>query len=480
LDFGGNGRGPGWRKIMTTALDPSKGQARPRASWPAAAASGNGDAGPARTGLSMGEVLAAFEKGDSAPGPVWLKHRRQAALARAAAVGFPTTHDEEWRFTRVTPVLKLPLHPADAALRRLTREEIAPFTFGLDCWRLVFVDGHFCRELSSLPTPGGELEAGSLRAGLAGGTPELERHLTCCASDQANVFTALNTAFFEDGALLRMAAGKVVERPAHLLFISTKTEAGATAHVRNLIVAGPGSEMKVLETYASLADGQTFTNAVTELVIGEEARLDHCKIQEEGRRAFHIAAIAAQQGRKSQWTSHSVSTGAQLARHQIQTLFEGEGGHCLLNGLFLAHGEQRVDHHTVVDHAQPRCESHEFYHGVLSGRAHGVFNGKIFVRQDAQKTNAKQTNRNLLLSEEAVIDTKPQLEIFADDVKCTHGATVGQIDEEAIFYLRSRGIGLERARQIMVRAFASDVVERIPLEPVRAHLNQMLTERFKD
>ncbi|MGD1086025.1 MAG: Fe-S cluster assembly protein SufD [Verrucomicrobiota bacterium] len=460
-------------------MDPSKEQAPPRPARPSIAAS-IGDPGPARAALGMAEVLAAFDKGEPAPGPAWLQSRRQAALARAARLDFPTTQNEEWRFTRVTPILKLPLHPVAAPARRLTRQEIAPFTFGLECWRLVFVDGRFCAELSSLPAPGAGVEAGSLRAALAGGAPGLEPHLTHCAGDEANVFTALNTAFFQDGALVRAAAGGAVAQPVHLLFIATAAEAGATAHVRNLIVAGPGSEMKILETYATLADGQSFTNAVTELVVGDEARMDHCKIQEEGRRAFHIAHIAARQGRGGRWTSHSISTGAHLSRHQIQTLFQGEGGHCLLNGLYLAHGDQRVDHHTIVDHAKPRCESHEFYHGVLSGRAQGVFNGKIFVRQDAQKTNAKQTNRNLLLSDEAVIDTKPQLEIFADDVKCTHGATVGQIDEEAIFYLRSRGIGLERARQIMVRAFASDVVGRIPLEPVRAHLNLMLTERFKD
>jgi Fe-S cluster assembly protein SufD len=308
----------------------------------------------------------------------------------------------------------------------------------------------------------------------------LESHLTHVAGDGAIVFTALNTALFEDGAFVRALPGKVVARPVHLLFIATADEPGASVHVRNLIVAGPRSEMKILETYVSLSGAPHFTNTVTELVVGAEARLDHCKIQEENTRAVHIAAVQAQQDTGSHWTSHSISIGTRLARHQIESVFQGENGCCILNGLYLARGEQLADHHTVVDHARPHCESHEYYHGILSGRAHGVFNGKIFVRQDAQKTNAKQNNRNLLLSDEAVINTKPQLEIFADDVKCTHGATVGQMDEEAVFYLRSRGIGLEHARQIMVRAFASDVVERIPLESVRAHLNLLLTERFKD
>jgi Fe-S cluster assembly protein SufD len=464
---------------MTTTLDPSKDQAPSRTTRPAAPITPlEADLPP--SSLSLADMLAVFGQGDSDPAPAWLKPKRQAALACAARLGFPTAQDEEWRFTRITPLLHLPLHPAKPLARRLAAGEIAPFTFGLDACRLVFVDGYFCADLSSPPAPGGDLQALSLRAALAGNAPELERYLTDIADDETMVFTALNTAFFQDGALVCAAPGKVIAQPVHLLFISTAGEAGATAHVRNLIVAGAGSEMKILETYVSLADAPHLTNTVTELVLRAEARVDHCKIQEENRRAIHLSTIQTQQGRGSHWTSHSVSTGARLARHQIQTIFRGTHGHCTLNGLYLVRGEQLADHHTVVEHAQPRCESHEFYHGVLSGRAHGVFNGKIFVRQDAQKTNAKQTNRNLLLSDDAVVDTKPQLEIFADDVKCTHGATVGQMDEEAVFYLRSRGIGLEHARQIMVRAFASDVVERIPLEPVRAHLNLMLTERFKD
>jgi Fe-S cluster assembly protein SufD len=430
--------------------------------------------------LSLAAVLAAFR--DAAPdaAPAWLKQRRQAALASAVELGFPTAKDEEWRFTPIAPLLELPLHPARQPARQLTAREIAPFTFGLEGCRLVFVDGYFCAELSVLPAPGGDLQAVSLRAALAGNAPELEPHLARIAGEESLIFTALNTAFFRDGALVCAAPGKAIAQPVHLLFIATAGEAGATAHVRNLIVAGARSEVKILETYVSLSGAPHVTNTVTELVLGADARVDHCKIQEENHRAIHIAAVHARQDRGSHWSSHSVSTGAHLARHQIQTVFHGENGLCLLNGLYLVAGGQLADYHTVVDHARPRCESHEFYHGILSGSARGVFNGKILVRQDAQKTNAKQTNRNLLLSDDAVIDTKPQLEIFADDVKCTHGATVGQMDEEALFYLRSRGIGLEHARRIMIRAFASDVVDRIPLEPVRAHLNIMLTERFKD
>jgi Fe-S cluster assembly protein SufD len=460
---------------MTTALDH-----KPDKTPPPAAPAAPPEARPSRPGLSLADILAAFARGEAGPEPAWLKQRRQDALAHAAKLGFPSDKHEEWRFTRITPLLQLPLHPARPSARQLTPAEIAPFTFGLESCRLVFVDGHFCARLSSLPAPDSGLQAGSLRAALAGHVPELETHLARVAGGEAIVFTALNTALFEDGAFICALPGKVITQPVHLLFIASAAEPGASAHVRNLIVAGPRSEVKILETYVSLSDAPHYTNTVTELVLGAEARLDHCKIQEENTRAIHIAAVQAQQDRGSHWTSHSISIGARLARHQIESVFQGENGCCILNGLYLARGDQLADHHTVVDHARPHCESHEYYHGILSGRAHGVFNGKIFVRQDAQKTNAKQNNRNLLLSDEAVINSKPQLEIFADDVKCTHGATVGQMDEEAVFYLRSRGIGLDHARQIMVRAFASDVVERIPLEPVRAHLNLMLTERFKD
>ncbi len=459
---------------MTAAVVPSKDVAAP------ALRADPADAHQPRPALSMAQVLAAFRDAGTDTAPGWLKQRRLAALGRTVELGFPTTKDEEWRFTPIAPLLELPLHPAQPSARRLTAGEIKPLTFGLEACRLVFVDGYFCGELSSLPAPGGDLRAVSLRAALAGGAPELEAHLTRVANEEALVFTALNTAFFRDGALVVTASGKAIAEPVHLLFIATAGEAGAAAHVRNLIVAGAGSEVKILETYVSLSDAPHFTNTVTELVLGAEARVDHCKIQEENHRAIHIADVQARQEKGSHWTSHSVSTGAQLARHQIQSVFDGEAGVCILNGLYLARSGQLADYHTVVDHAKPRCESHEFYHGILSGNAHGVFNGKIFVRQDAQKTNAKQNNRNLLLSDEAVVNTKPQLEIFADDVKCTHGATVGQMDGEALFYLRSRGIGLEQARQMMIRAFASDVVDRIPLEPVRAHLNHKLTERFKD
>jgi Fe-S cluster assembly protein SufD len=408
----------------------------------------------------------------------WLRTIRAEASAKAAEMGFPTTRDEEWKYTNMAPLLQLPLEPAVDSSPALAAKDIARFDFGLDCYRLVFVDGRFCAKLSTLPPENGDLRAGNLAGQIEGNSLEVSRHLTAHACFGANYFTALNTAFFQDGAFVSVAAGKTADKPVHFLFIGASEQCGATSFPRNLVLAGENAGVKIIESHVSLADAPRVTSAVTELVLGANACVEHCKLQQDSERAFHISTIQAVQERGSQWTSHSIAIGSRLARNQVQTLFQGEGAAAILNGLYLGRADQLIDHHTVVDHAKAHCESHEFYHGILADRAHGVFNGKIFVRQDAQKTNAKQTNRNLLLSDSAVVDTKPQLEIFADDVKCTHGATIGQLSEEALFYLRARGIGAELARRMLVQAFASDVVERISIEPVRAGLGQLLLERL--
>jgi len=424
-------------------------------------------------------AAADFFGGELGPGPAWLQALRRQARARLEEIGFPTTEQEEWRFTNMAPLRQWPLHAAAPGAHKVGPEDIEPFRLAGDGYCLVFVDGQFRQELSALPSPGAPLRAGGLRAHWDGDGRELENHLARHAQGDANYFTALNTACFQDGAFVLAPANAVIEQPVQLLYLAAGERPGAAVHARNLIVAHHGSSLKVIESYASLTEAPHLTNAVTELALGAEARVEHCKLQNENDRAFHIAAVQAVQGRSSRWLSHSIATGARLARNQIRTLLNAEGAEAMLNGLYLARGEQLLDHHTVVDHAQPRCESHEFYYGILAGRSHGVFNGKIFVRQDAQKTNAKQTNRNLVLSEHALINTKPQLEILADDVKCTHGATVGQLDQEALFYLRSRGIGAGLARRMLVRAFANDAVERITLAPVRDHLEKLLTERFE-
>lgn len=420
----------------------------------------------------------AFEKDSTASAPPWLRALRTSGISYYAELGFPTTDHEEWRFTNVAPIAKAAFQPVPQSTRSaITAEQLSQFTFGgMKAHRLVFVDGHFSSELSALlPHTTGPVVA-SLASAIQSHGALVELRLGRSAHHEASAFTALNTAFLQDGAFIHLPAGATLEAPVHLLFIATQP--GTINQPRNLIVAEAQSQVRIIEDYVSLAGSAYFTNSVTEMFTGKGASVEHLKIQREDLTAFHIATIEAHHQRHSRVTSHSISLGARLARNDINLRFDGEGCESILNGLYFASGDQLVDHHTIADHAKPHCNSHEFYHGILGGHAKGVFNGKIYVRKDAQKTNAKQTNKNLLLSEDATINTKPQLEILADDVKCTHGATVGQLDDEAIFYLRSRGIGEALARQMLIKAFASDVLNRITIKPVREELDRLLSDRL--
>ena len=430
----------------------------------------------AATAIAGLDAFAAIVEKETTP---WLRCLREGAVAKAAALGFPTTRDEEWRFTNMAPVAQLTWEPAANSSPELSAADIARFDLGLDCYKLVFVDGRFMAQLSSMPKNGGDLQVSNLAPLIAANICDVKKNLAAHAAFDANYFAALNTAYFQDGAFISIAAGKTADKPVHVLFIGASEQSGAASFPRTLILAPKGSDVKVIESHVSLADEARISSAVTELVLGANARVEHCKIQQDSERAFHIGLTQGVLAQDARWTSHSIALGSRIARNQVQALFDAEGAEAILNGLYLCHGEQLIDHHTVVDHAKPHCESHEFYHGILAGRSHGVFNGKIFVRQDAQKTNAKQTNRNLLLSDNAIMDTKPQLEIFADDVKCTHGAAIGQLNDEALFYLQARGIGRELARRMLIQAFAADVVDRIGLEPVRAQLEAVLARRFE-
>jgi Fe-S cluster assembly protein SufD len=291
---------------------------------------------------------------------------------------------------------------------------------------------------------------------------------------------ALNTAFLHDGAHIQLRTGTILERPIHLLFVATGDAGGPSmmAHPRVLIVLGANSQASIVETYAGPDGARYFTNAVTEIVLGENAVLDHYKLQHESRDACHVSSVHVQAQRSASHTSHSISTGGALVRNDVVAVLDGEGVECTLNGLYVADGQRLVDNHTTIDHAQPHCGSREIYKGILTDRARGVFNGKIIVRPDAQKTDAKQTNRALLLSEDAQINTKPQLEIFANDVRCTHGAAVGQLDEDAQFYLRSRGLSDADASRLLIHAFASDVLNRLPLESVRRGVEDRLQQQL--
>ena len=413
--------------------------------------------------------------------PSWLLSMRKAALDRFAAHGFPTLQHEDWRFTNLAPLARLALKPVlERPAASLSRADLGSFTFGrLEATRLVFLNGHFAPELSTI----GALPDGVRVLNLARAletSPELvEPHLGRYTNVEQNALAALNQAFFQDGAFIQVPDGLSLERPVHLLYLSTSGDTGATAQPRNLILAGHRSRLTVLESYASTVGSAYFTNAVTELVVGDSAVVEHCKFQDESAAAFHLATLGAKIGRAANFISHSFATGARLSRNNLRTELAGEGLEAILNGLYLTKGEQLADHHMIVDHAQPHCASHEYFNGILDDKSKGVFHGRILVRQNAQKTDAKQTNKNLLLSDDATADTKPQLEIYADDVKCTHGATIGQLNKESIFYLRARGIGEDTARQMLIHAFAGEIIERIRCAPAREELDKLVWDRLE-
>lgn len=420
-----------------------------------------------------------FERETSQPG--WIFPLRKAGMARFAELGLPAITDEDWRFTNVAPISKLPFRPVfENHQDGLTPQQLSEFTFGtLPARRLVFVNGCFSAALSALGDPAPGLTLSNLSAALAADPTVLEKHLARYAHTDTNAFSALNTAFFQDGAFIQIEKGRALEQPVHLVFVTTATDNGATTSPRNLIIAEEGSQITVLETYVTTSSAAYFTNAVTEIVARDGAVVEHVKFQDEGLNAFHIAAIHAHLGRSSNAVLHSIATGAKLSRNNIRTHLAGEGLECILNGLYLTKGDQLADHHMVVEHAQPHCNSHEYYNGILDGRSKGVFHGRILVRQVAQKTDAKQTNKNLLLSDDATVDTKPQLEIYADDVKCTHGATIGQLNEESIFYLRSRGIGADTARRMLIHSFAGEIIERIRHLPAREEMDKLIWDRLE-
>lgn len=419
--------------------------------------------------------LAAFDALSSERAgkePAWVQPIRKAGISHFAELGFPTTKHEEWLFTNVAPIAQMPFKPSSGSTK-VAAKDIERFTFSPSV-RLVFVDGYYVPELSVLGKFGKGIAVMPIREALNVHPEILEKHLSRYARFDDNAFAALNTAFFQDGGFVHVSRGVQVEPPIHLLFVSTGNEKGRTIHPRNLIVLEQQAHARVVESYVSLGDTPYLTNPVTEIVLAESAFCEHTKLQGESFSGYHVAVIQGYQKGKSRFLSHSISTGAKIARNNIHVTLDDKACEATLNGLYLGVDEQLVDHHTAIDHAKPNCNSHEFYHGILDENSRGVFNGKIFVRQVAQKTDAKQTNRNILLSDTATMDTKPQLEIFADDVKCTHGATIGQLDETSMFYLRSRGIGEELARRMLLFAFASDVINRLQISEVSRNLDALL------
>ena len=419
------------------------------------------------------QSFTAFQKIAVGQNVGWLKKLRDEAFARFAEVGFPTTHDEDWRFTNVSPISRTAFSLAGPGAP-ITKPELLPYVLPNALCQLVFVDGNFVEALSVVGTLPKGVRVHSLAATIATKAEVLEPHLGRYLDTQRDAFAALNTAFLNDGAFVYVNKGTVVEQPIHLLFVSTAAATPTMTHPRTLIVAENESQVAIVEDYVSLGGGVAFSNTATEVVAGESAVVSHYMIEREHTDAFNISTLRIQQARAANVATHSILLGGGLVRNNVHPVLNGEGADCLINGLFLGNGTQHLDNYMLVEHAQPHCESRQFYNGVLDGKAHGVFHGRIIVHKDAQKTDAKQTNRNLLLSDDAQIDTKPQLEIYADDVKCTHGATIGQIEENALFYLRSRGIDERSARRLLLLAFANECTDRMKEDSVRGYIEELI------
>ena len=402
--------------------------------------------------------------------PRWVSQARESAIAQFERFGFPTTRLEQWRFTSVAPITDRAFALADGD--RSAPTPVTPLSEPLA--QAVCLNGRFAAKQSSLQKLPAGVQIIGLEHGLVSNPGPLEPYLGKLSLTQTSAFTSLNTAFLRDGIVIFVAPGAVVEEPIEIVFASAGT--GTVSHPRLLVVAGEGSQATVLERY--VGTGAAFTNAVGEVWLGPNAVIDHYKLQEEPADSFHIATMFLHADRSGNFSSHSLTFGGGLVRNEVIAVLDGEGIDCTLNGLYVGRETQLIDNHTTIDHAMPHCNSHEVYKGILAEHAHAVFNGKIIVRPDAQKTDAKQTNKALLLSDDANINTKPELEIFANDVKCTHGAAIGQLDESAMFYLRSRGLGVSESRAMLVHAFAGDILNRVKIAPVREYLEGILTARL--
>lgn len=418
------------------------------------------------------ETLLAGQPHLPASPLAWLNALRAEAVDRVGALTVPTLRDEEWRFTDISQLTKMSFHPVRTTIS-LQAADIERFYIEEATTRLVFVDGVYAPQLSSGITDNG-VAVVNLEAGFAAHAAAIEPYLGHLTEFRDNVFAALNTAFLHDAALIVVPRDISVAVPVHLLFIATQKD--VASYPRCLLLAESGSAVTVIEDYVSLQEDAYFTNAVTEIALVDNARVNHIRVQREGAKAFHIANCAVSLARASNYQSVSVAFGARISRYNLNVQL-AEGAECAVDGLALISGRQLADTHTCIDHAKPQAVSNQTHKCIVGGSAHAVFNGKVVVRQGAQRTDSKQSNRNLLLTSKAHVDTKPQLEIFADDVKCTHGATIGQLDDEEVFYLRSRGLSDTAARNMLTYAFGAEIIERIPISSLKYQLEQTVLEQ---
>jgi Fe-S cluster assembly protein SufD len=422
------------------------------------------------------------ERLDAAPAP-WLERLRAEAMQRFEQSGLPTPDQEEWKYTNVAPIARTEFEPAPReSTLDLDAGRLEPFIYQeARHSQLVFVNGIYHPNLSSLSA----LEKGVVVMELSEALKHedyarvIREHLAQSADTGDNAFETLNTAMLSSGAFLFIPGGEQVDAPVHLLFLSdTQADVPFVTFPRALIFAARDSSATVIESYASVQEGVYLTNAVLEIVLEENARLTHYKVQRESADAFHVATTRAGLSRSSSYNSTAITLGARLSRHNISVSFMAEGTECWVDGLYIVGEGQHTDTHSLIDHLQPHCTSHQLYKGILEGKSRAVFNGKVFVHKDARGTDAMQTNRNLLLSRDARVDTKPQLEIFNDDVKCAHGATVGQLEEEELFYLVSRGLHPDLARNLLTYGFAEEVIEKIKVNSIKAQLDEAIMDRL--
>jgi Fe-S cluster assembly protein SufD len=411
----------------------------------------------------------------------WVQQLRQKAMSRFSELGFPTVRDEEWKYTNVDEIARARFQVtfedahSDALKDEIEKLHPCPLAWN----RIVFVNGRYAQEFSHVIDLPDNVYVGTLRQAIQSGSSEVKQHLAKKVKTDDNGFTALNTAFIDDGAFIFVPNGQRIDRPLELVFISKSVNGAVLSQPRNLIVLGKSSRATIIETHVSPSNDRYCTNVVTEMVLGEASKLDHLKLQKESRRAYHIALTQVNVMGGATFSSTTVDLGGKLTRNNLNIDLQAEGAECILNGLYFTSGEQHVDNHTLINHSKPHGTSHQLYKGILDDSSTAVFGGKIYVHEDAQKTDAHQVNKNLLLSEKATVDTKPQLEIFADDVKCTHGTAVGQLDEDALFYLKSRGVGEEKARKILSYGFANEVIEKIKVPSIHAQLTELVLERFE-
>lgn len=430
---------------------------------------------------SYHEAIRAIHERQPSTGLSWFDRLRVNAMDRFAELGFPSVKEEEWKYTNVAPVTKVDFESLSSPVVEMAAGNSELLNLGVAEARdsqLVFVNGKLRNDLSSVASLRDDVVAVDLSRAIADKhyVEIVREHLARSADYISNGFTALNTAFVDQGALVQIPRNTTVTAPIHLLFISDGSR--AATHPRVLVVAEENSSATLIESYVSTRDARYFTNAVVEIVLKDGARLEHYKVQRESVEAFHIATTVADLGANAAYDATTITFGAQLSRHDIGVTMDHEGAECWVDGLYLVTTGQHADTHSLIDHRKPHCSSHQLYKGILDGKSRAVFNGKIFVRHDAQKTDAMQTNKNLLLSNEARIDTKPQLEILADDVKCAHGAAVGQIDEDELFYLETRGIHPDLARNLLTYGFAEEVIGKIKIDSIRAELDEAVLNRL--